>query len=120
MDGVPAERPSDSDSPGVPGSIASKKGRLLWTPELFVAVFALRWPSRLLDRTFDDIFVAAGGTKAGVVHEISKCLTAVPNVRSRCCNLRAQILTGCSMSSVKLTVEHVYSSRITDIENQQF
>jgi hypothetical protein len=73
-----------------------------------------------LDRAFDGIFVAARDTKAGVVPEISKCVTAVPNVRSSWCNPRAEMFSGCSVISLKLTVNQVSSSRFRDIENQRF
>jgi hypothetical protein len=80
--------------------------------------FIFRWPSRLLDAAFDDIFAAAEDTNAGVVHEISKSLTAVSTALSRWCNRRAQRFSGSSTNSVKLTVKQVFSAVMADVDNQ--
>jgi len=71
-----------------------------------------------LDRAFDVILVGAGDTKAGVVPELSKCVTAVSNIRTSWFNLRAERFTGCSMISLKLTVNQISTSRISDFRKQ--
>ena len=72
-----------------------------------------------LDRAFDVIFVMAGDNKLGVVHEIFK-------MRNRCFkypgrawfSLRAETFFGCSMISLKLTVNQISPARISDARKQ--
>ncbi len=72
-----------------------------------------------LDRAFDVIFVVAGDNKLGVVHEIVE-------MRNRCFKYpgrawfsrRAETFFGCSMISLRLTVNQISPARIGDIRKQ--